>query len=122
MSKASNVIRLQLPRTAAQADRLKKLARQQDLIDVEINVLPDRDNFREQRTWRILFGLYQDCACIPWSKGFRKRPGVPFVGKMRPSRLSLFLREAMPLVAAHRAEVRVEGDRLRRRLLDVMTA
>lgn len=121
MKKASNVIRLQLPRTAAQADRLKKLVRQEGPIDVEINVLPDRDRFREQRAWRLLFGLYQDCACIRWSKGFRKRPGVPFVGKMRPSRLPLFLREAMPLVADRRAEVRVEGDRLRRRLLDVMT-
>lgn len=122
MAKDQNLIRLQLPKTAAQADRLKRLARRVKSVDVEITILPDRERFREQRAWRILFGLYQDCACVPWSKGFKKTPGVPFVGKMRPARLALFLREAMPLVADHRAEVRVEGDRLRRRLMDVMVA
>jgi hypothetical protein len=122
MTNTSNVIRLELPKTAAQADRLKKLVRRASLIDVEITLLPDHDRFREQRAWRLLFGLYQDCACVPWSKGFKKRPGVPFVGKMRPSRLPLFLREAMPLVADRRAEVHIEGDRLSPRLLDVMTA
>jgi hypothetical protein len=119
---ANNVIRLRLPKTSAQADRLGKLARRQKLIDVSITVLPDQDRFRIQRTWRLLFGLYQDCACVRWSKGFKKSPGVPFVGKMRSSQLPLFLREAMPLVVNRRAEVRIEGDRLRRRLLDVMTA
>lgn len=122
MSKSSNVIRLQLPRTAAQADRLKKLARREKLIDVEITLLADRDRFRVQRAWRIVFGLYQDCASVPWSKGFKKKVGEPFVGKMRPSRLPMFLREALPLVADHRVEVRVEGDRLRRRLIEVMAA
>jgi len=122
MSKSSNIVRLQLPRTAAQADRLKKLARREKLIKIEITLLADHDPFREQRAWRILFGLYQDCACIPWSKGFKKKVGEPFVGKMRPTKLPMFLREALPLVADHRVEVRVEGDRLRRRLLEVMAA
>jgi hypothetical protein len=122
MSKNSNVIHLQLPNTAAQARRLKQLARREDLIDVEIKVLPDRDKFREQRAWRILFGLYQDCACVRWSKGFKKTSGISFTGKMRPSMLPLFLREALPYVADRRAEVHVEGERLRRRLMEVMTA
>ena len=122
MSKASNVIRLQFPRTAAQADRLKKLTKQADLIQVAITIVPDRDRFCEQRAWRFMFGLYQDCACVRWSRGFTKRPGIPFDGEMRSSRLPLFLREAMPLVADGRVEVWIEGERLRRRLLDVMTA
>ena len=122
MSKASNVIRLRLPQTAEQADRRSTVAQHEETIDVSIIVLPDRDRFRIQRTWRFLFGLYQDCACVRWSKGFKKSPGIPFVGKMRSSRLPLFLREAMPLIAARRAEVRIQGYRLRRRLLDVMTS
>ena len=122
MPKTGNVIRLQLPKTAAQADRLRKLARREEPIDVEITLLPDSNRFREQRAWRVLFGLYQDCASVQWSKGFKKTPGVTFCGKMRPSRLPLFLREAMAFVADERAEVRVEGERLRRRLLDVMAA
>ena len=77
---------------------------------------------REQRAWRFMFGLYQDCACVRWSRGFTKRPGIPFDGEMRSSRLPLFLREAMPLVADGRVEVWIEGEQLRRRLLDVMTA
>lgn len=121
MPRTSNVIRL-LPKTTAQAARLKKLARRDEPIDIEITLLRDSDRFREQRAWRILFGLYQDCACIAWSKGFKKTPGVAFSGKMRPSRLPLFLREALAFVADERAEIRVEGERLRRRLLEVMAA
>ena len=121
MPRDSNVVRF-LPKTTAQAARLKRLARRDEPIEVEITLLPDSDRFREQRAWRILFGLYQDCACIPWSNGFKKTPGVAFSGKMRPSRLPLFLREALEFVADERAEVRVEGERLRRRLLEVMPA
>jgi hypothetical protein len=117
----SNVFRL-LPKTTAQAARLKKLARRDEPIELEITLLPDTDRFREQRAWRVLFGLYQDCACVRWSKGFKKTPGVAFSGRMRPSRLPLFLREGMPFVADGRAEIRVEGERLRPRLLEVMAA
>jgi hypothetical protein len=120
MPMTSNVLRL--PNTAAQADRLKRLARRDEPIKVQITLLRDPDRFREQRAWRILFGLYQDCACVRWSKGFKKTPGRAFSGKMRPSRLPLFLREAMAFVADGRAEICVEGERLRRRLLDVMAA
>lgn len=55
-----------------------------------------------------------------WSRRLKKTPDVPFVGKLRPSRLSLFVRETMPLIVAGRVEVRTNGDRLRRRLLDVI--
>lgn len=122
MSKVSNVVRFQFPKTAAQADRLRRLAQQLELMQVTITIVPDHDKFYEQRAWRIMFGLYQDCACVGWSKGFTKRPGIPFEGEMRASRLPLFLREAMPLVADGRVEVWIEGERLRRRLLDVMAA
>jgi hypothetical protein len=121
MPHPNNIIRL-LPKTAAQAHRIKKLARRDDPIDVEIVVLPDRDNFLERRAWRILFGLYQDCACVRWSKGFKKMPGIGFTGKMRPSKLPLFLREAVPFVVERRAEIYVEGERIRRRILEVMNA
>ena len=122
MPKATNVVRLELPKTSAQARRIQRLRRKEQLIDVEVTVLEDDDEFREQRTWRILFGLYQDCACVPWSKGFKKTPGFPFSGKMRSSNLVLFLREAVPMVVLGRAEIRVNGERIRRRLLDVMAA
>ena len=115
-------LRRRLPRTTAQADRLAKLSGREELLDVSITVLSDDDRFREQRAWRTLFGLYQDCACVKWSKGFRKTPDVPFTGKMRPSRLPLFLREAMPLVSTGRAMVHINDERLRRRLLEVMAA
>lgn len=78
---SGNVIHL--PKTAAQADWLKKLGRRDRLMEVEITVMPDDDAFREQRTWRVLFGLFQDCSCIQWSHGFEKTPGEAFVGKMR---------------------------------------
>jgi hypothetical protein len=121
MPQTSNIIRL-LPKTAAQAKRIKKLSRRDDPIEVDITVFPDRDKFREQRAWRILFGLYQDCAHVTWSKGFKKMPGVAFTGKMRPSKLPLFLNEAMPFVRSRRAELHVEGEKLRPRLLELMTA
>jgi hypothetical protein len=41
---------------------------------------------------------------------------------MRSSHLRLFLREAMPLIADRRAEVRIQGYRLGHRLQDVMTS
>ena len=115
-----NVYRL--PKTRAQAERLERLTRRDRVIEIDITILADEDEYREQRAWRVLFGLYQDCACVRWSKGFRKTPGVAFSGKMRSSRLSRFLREAMPYVTDDRARIRVEGDRLRPRLLDVMAA
>ena len=120
MAKIDTVVHL--PKTAAQARRLKKLMRQDDPVEIAITILPGEDSFRVQRTWRLLFGLYQDCACIRWSRGFRKTPARPFHGLMRPSRLSLFLREAMPLVADRRAEIHIGGERVRRRLLDVLAA
>lgn len=116
----SNVVRL--PKTRRQAARLERLARRDRLIEIDVTVLPDDDEFREQRAWRVLFGLYQDCACVRWSKGFKKTPGIPFSGKMRSSRLSEFLHEAMPYVTAGRARIQIEGDRLRPRLLDVLAA
>jgi len=122
MPKSADVIRLKLPKTAAQADRLKRLARRRNWVEVKITVLADRDAFRLQRTWRILFGLYQDCATIPLSKGFRKVPGKAFIGKMEAVMLPVFLHEAMPLVGSGRADIHVEGDRLRPRLLEVMAA
>jgi hypothetical protein len=111
-----------LPRTTAQANRLRKIAKRTRPIPITITVLPDRDSFREQRAWRIMFGLYQDCTAVCQSGGFNKQPGLPFDGKISPGLLSAFLREAMPMVEANRVEVRVDGERLRRRLLDVMTA
>ena len=122
MSNSQNIIPLNLTKTTEQANRLKTIMRREDPIDIGITVVPDRDHFREQRAWRLLFGLYQDCACVRWSKGFKKTPGRAFVGQMRPSRLPRFLREAMPLVVDGRAELRVNGERLRRRLLDVIAA
>lgn len=101
---------------------INKLARRDLPIDLEITIFSDIDRFREQRTWRFCFGLYQDVACVGWSKGFKKMPDVPFVGKIRPSCLPQFVREVMPMVVADRAEVRINGDLLRRRLLDVMTS
>lgn len=121
MAGTSNVVQF-LPKTTAQAAKLRKLAKRYEPVEVAITLLPNTDRFREQRTWRLLFGLYQDCACVRWSKGFTKTPGAAFSGKMRPSRLPLFLREAMPFVVDGRARVSVEGERLRRRLLDVMAA
>ncbi len=120
----SNVVSLRdrLPRTAAQADKLVRLSRRERLIEVTIVLAHDPDWFRQQRAWRTLFGLFQDCASVRWSKGFKKTPGIPFVGKMRPSRLPLFLREGMQFVAEGRAEIHVNGERLRRRLLEVMVA
>jgi hypothetical protein len=118
----NNVIRLRLPETAKQADRLAKMARREKLVDVQITLVSDSDRFREQRSWRFLFGLYQDCASVRWSKGFKKSPDVPFIGKMRTSRLMLFVREALPLVAQNRVEIHINGERLRRRLLEVMAA
>lgn len=116
----SNVVRF--PKTTAQAARLKKLVKGDELLEISITVTPDDNSYREQRTWRILLGLFQDCAYVLWSKGFTKQPGVPFVGKMRPSRLSRFLREALPFVAEERAEIYVGDERLRRQLSKVMKA
>lgn len=114
----SNVVRF--PKTAEQATRFKRLRRRNQLLDVSITVLPDRDRYREQRAWRTCFGLYQDNASVPWSKGFKKMPGLPFTGKMVSSNLARFLEEGMPLVATGRIELRINGERARRRLLEVM--
>jgi hypothetical protein len=118
MSRTSTVVRF--PKTTAQAARLKKLSRRDEPIAVTIKLLSDVDPFREQRAWRILFGLYQDCACVRWSKGFKKTPGVPFSGRMRPSRLPLFLREAVAFVAEGRAEIWIESEKLRPQLQKLM--
>jgi len=117
---ASNVITL--PKTREQAARLARLARRDRVIELDITIMEDDDRFLEQRAWRILFGLYQDCACVPWSKGFKKTPGVAFTGRMRSSQLPKFLNEAMPFVADGRARVAVEGERMRPRLLEVLAA
>lgn len=116
----SNVITM--PKTRQQAARLARLARRDRVIELDITILEDDDSFLEQRAWRILFGLYQDCACVRWSKGFRKTPGVAFTGRMRSSQLPKFLNEAMPFVTAKRARIEVEGERMRPRLLEVLAA
>jgi hypothetical protein len=117
---ATNVV--SLPKTREQAERLKKIIRRDRLVEVSITIKANDDAFRVQRAWRVLFGLYQDCACIQWSKGFKKTAGGAFTGKMRASRLPAFLREAMDYVAAGRARIEVDGERLRPLLLDVMAA
>jgi hypothetical protein len=117
---ASNVIRL--PKTREQAARLARLARRDRVVELDITVLEDDDSFREQRAWRVLFGLYQDCACVRWSKGFKKTPRVAFTGRMRSSQLPKFLNEAMPFVTDGRARIEVEGERMRPRLLEVLAA
>lgn len=113
---------LRLPKTREQAVRIAKMVRRDWIIEVEITILPDDDAFRLQRAWRVLFGLYQDCACIAWSKGFKKRVGRTFPGRMRASRLPEFLHEAMAYVADRRARIHVEGEKLRPLLLEVMGA
>lgn len=115
-----NIVRL--PKTRAQAARINRLVRRDRLVEVTIMVLPDPDAFRVQRAWRSLFGLYQDCACIRWSKGFKKKTVLPFTGKMRASMLPAFLHEAMDYVAEGRARIHIDGEKLRPRLLDVMAA
>lgn len=118
-----NVIYLpRLPKTSAQGGRLKKLANRPGTVTVAIKLIPDRDWFRLQRTWRILFGLYQDCTSVPSSKGFKKRPGKFFTGKMKAARLPLFLREATQFVAEGRANIWVNDEQLRRRLVEVVNA
>ncbi|MBB2162819.1 hypothetical protein ACE4RV_07450 [Acetobacter persici] len=122
MPRISNVIRLQFPKSAAQSERLERLARGKRIINVGIIVIKDENRFQEQRAWRTLFGLYQDCASVRWSKGFKKTPGKEFLGKMHPERLTVFLNEALPLVEQRRAIIRVNGERVRRGLRNVMVA
>lgn len=43
----------------------------------------------------MLFGLFQDCASVLRSKGFKKRVGHVFKGRMRASMLPAFLNEAI---------------------------
>jgi hypothetical protein len=117
---ATNVV--QLPKTRDQASRLKRMIRRDRLVQVSITIRPDDDPFRAQRAWRVLFGLYQDCACVRWSKGFTKKPGQAFTGNMRASKLPAFLHEAMDYVVEQRARVYIEGEKLRPRLLDVLRA
>lgn len=120
MAKPSNVI--SLPKTTEQARRFERLAKKPLWIKVSINVLPDPDSFREQRAWRILFGLFQDCASIRASRGFKKTPGLAFTGSIRASRLTEFLHEAVPYVSSGRAEIHVKGERVRKHLLHVLAA
>lgn len=116
----SNV--LYLPKTRAQAARLKKLIRRDRLIDVSVTILDDDEPFLVQRAWRVLFGLFQDCSSVPRSKGFKKRIGQAFKGKMRASMLEPFLNEAMAFRKDGRARIEVEREKLRPRLLDVLAA
>jgi hypothetical protein len=116
----SNV--LYLPKTRAQAARLKKLIRRDRLVDLSVTVLDDDDPYLVQRAWRVLFGLFQDCSSIPRSKGFKKRTGRAFKGKIRASMLEPFLNEAMAYHNSRRARIEVEGEKLRPRLLDVLAA
>lgn len=51
-------LRQRLPRSALQADRLKRLAKRDQPIALEITIFADRDKFREQRSWRFCLGLY----------------------------------------------------------------
>lgn len=117
---ANNIIRF--PKTREQAVRIERLVRRDRIIEISVTLLEDEDSFQLQRAWRVLFGLYQDCACVRWSKGFKKRVGQPFKGKMRASKLPAFLNEAMAYVADDRARIWVEGEKLRPRLLDMMAA
>lgn len=116
----SNV--LDLPKTEAQAARLKKLIRRDRLVDVSVTILDDDDPFLVQRAWRVLFGLFQDCASVRRSKGFKKRVGRAFKGRMRASMLPAFLNEAIPFHNDGRARIEVEGEKIRPRLLDVLAA
>jgi hypothetical protein len=98
------------------------LIRRDRLIDVNVTILDDDDPFLVQRAWRGLFGLFQDCASIRRSKGFKKRVGRAFKGRMRASMLPVFLNEAMAYHNAGRARIEVEGEKLRPRLLEVLAA
>lgn len=100
----------------------RRRLRQEELVDLEITVLPGRTRWLEQRAWRFLFGLYQDCACIQWSFGFKKMPGKAFKCRMRSSKVPLFLREAQAYVEEERARIRIDGKRLPARLLEVVAA
>lgn len=113
---------LKLPRTKAQASRLERLIRRDRLIDVSVTILNADDPFLVQRAWRVLFGLFQDCASVRRSKGFKKRVGQAFKGRMRASMLPAFLNEAMAFHNEGRARIEVEGEKLRPRLLDVLAA
>lgn len=116
----SNV--LSIPKTREQAARLARLAGRDRAVSIDVTLKPDGDAFREQRAWRILFGLFQDCAGVRASKGFRKMPGETFEGRMKAQRLPEFLHEAMPLVESGRARIEVDGERLRPRLMKVFAA
>ena len=71
------------------------MVRRDRLVAISLEIRPGHDRFRVQRTWRVLFGLYQDCACIRWSRGFKKQVGRTFTGRMRASMLPAFLHEAI---------------------------
>lgn len=118
---AGNVVGLR-PKDAERLARWRRRLRGEKPIDIEITVLADDDKWREQRAWRFLFGLFQDCSCIQWSGGFKKTPGKAFKGRMRPSRVPLFLREAQAYVEDERASIRIDGKRLPARLLNVIAA
>ncbi len=110
------------PKTRAQAVKIGQLIRRDRRVRVAIQIRFDDDPFRVQRAWRVLFGLFQDCASIKASKGFKKRKNRVFVGKMRASRLRDFLSEAMAYVAEGRARIYIDGEKLRPRLLEMMRA
>ena len=82
--------------TAAQAARIERLMARDRLVEVSITILENESAFRTQRAWRTLFRFYQDCACVPWPRWFKKRLNRPFKGKMRADRIGDFLHEAIP--------------------------
>ena len=110
------------PKAREQAVRIGRLIRRDRKVEVAIEILFDDEPFRVQRAWRVLFGLFQDCASVKASKGFKKRKGEWFVGRMRASRLPDFLDEAEAYVLANRARIHVAGVKVRPRLLEMMRA
>lgn len=113
---------LPFPKAREQAVRIERLIRRDRKVEVAIEILFDDEPFRVQRAWRVLFGLFQDCASVKASKGFKKRKGRWFVGRMQASRLPDFLEEAEAYVLNGRARIHVAGAKVRQRLLEMMHA
>lgn len=118
--KSNNV--LPFPKAREQAVEIGRLIRRDRKVTVAIEIDFDDEPYRVQRAWRVLFGLFQDCASVKVSKSFKKRRGRWFVGRMRASRLFDFLEEAETYVLNGRARIHVAGAKVRPRLLELLRA